>query len=180
MGYSRSSPRRALAAARRARAGGVMLSAVPACTSSGQKTREANLIGRLNATPSAVRAHTSLRQLGPVMRGIVLLRAVFGDDRARARFPDHRNKMRRASRQPSNRITQTVPGHAEQLECTGVASELREHRHTVHRRGHRHHCRDAAVLGGDADDMTAGERDPHRTMRSGSTPGSRRAAAIAA
>ena len=29
-------------------------------------TRETNLIGRLNATSSAVRAHTSLRQLGPV------------------------------------------------------------------------------------------------------------------
>ena len=57
----------ALAAARRARAGGAMLSAVPACTSSGQETRAANLIGRLNATPSAVRAHTSLRQLGPAI-----------------------------------------------------------------------------------------------------------------
>ena len=66
MGYSSSSPRRARAAARRVRAGGVMVSAVPACTSSGQETREANVIGRLNATPSAVRAHTSLRQLGPV------------------------------------------------------------------------------------------------------------------
>ena len=39
---------------------------VPACTSSGQETRAANVIGRLNATPSAVRAHSSLRQLGPV------------------------------------------------------------------------------------------------------------------
>ena len=43
-----------------------MLSTVPACTSSGHRTRAANVIGRLNATPSAVRAHTSLRQLGPV------------------------------------------------------------------------------------------------------------------
>ena len=31
------------------------------------ETRAANLIGRLNATSSAVRAHTSLRQLGPAI-----------------------------------------------------------------------------------------------------------------
>ena len=83
--------------------------------------------------------------------------------------------MRRASRQPSNRITQTVSGHPEQLEYAGVAGKLRQHRHTVHRRGHRHHCRDAAVLGGDADDMTAGERDPpqHDALRidAGQPPG---------
>ena len=68
--------------------------------------------------------------------------------------------MRRASRQSPERITQTVRGHAEQMTYAGIAGELRQHRHTVHCRGHRHHCRDAAVLGGDADDVTAGERDP--------------------
>ena len=44
-----------------------MLSCIPACTRSGQQMREANLTGRLNATSSAVRAHTSLRQLGPAI-----------------------------------------------------------------------------------------------------------------
>ena len=68
--------------------------------------------------------------------------------------------MRRASRQSPKRITQTVRGHPEQLEYARVASELRQHRDTVHRRRHRHHCRDAAILGGDANDMTAGEGDP--------------------
>ena len=68
--------------------------------------------------------------------------------------------MRRASRQPSNRITQTVPGNPEQLEYARVAGKLREYRQTVDRRGHRHHCRDAAILGRDTNDMTAGEGDP--------------------
>ena len=53
-----------------------------------------------------------------------------------------------------------MPGHPEQLEYAGVTGKLREYRHTVHRRSHRHHCRDAAVLGGDANDVTAGEGDP--------------------
>ena len=47
--------------------GGQMLSLVPTCTSSGQLTRDANLIGRLSPASSAVRAHSSFRQLGPAM-----------------------------------------------------------------------------------------------------------------
>ena len=138
MGYSRSSPRGALAAALRARAGGVMLSAVPACTSSGQETREANLIGRLNATPSAVRAHTSLRQLGPAIGAYACSAPCLAMIAREPGSPITGTRCGGRPRQPSNRITQAVSGYAEQMEDAGVAGKLREHRHTVHRRGHRH------------------------------------------
>ena len=132
----------ALAAARRAVAGGVMLSSVPACTSSGQQTRGANLIGRLNATRARCARTPRCASSGPRLRCIPARRRDC-DDRPRARLSDHRNKMRRASCHRSKRIAQTMCGHAQQLTYAGVAGKLRQHRYTIDRRGQRDHRRDA-------------------------------------
>ena len=46
------------------------------------------------------------------------------------------------------------------MEDAGVTGELRHNRHTVHRRGYRHHCRDAPVLGTNPNDVATGVGDP--------------------
>ena len=61
----RRTGRRVAAVRLDAAAGGATASFSPTWTSSGVRSREAKRIGRLNATSSATRAHTSLRQVGP-------------------------------------------------------------------------------------------------------------------
>ena len=78
--------------------------------------------------------------------------------------------MRRAPREAPQRVAQAMRGYAEEMEHAGVASELRHHRRTVHGRGHRHQCRDAPVVGGNPNDMTAGIGDPPQHYAFGIDP----------
>ena len=57
------------------------------------------------------------------------------------------------------RIAQTVYGRAQQLTCADGAGQPRQHRDTVDSRRQRDHRRDAPVVGGEADNVTAGVRN---------------------